>query len=189
MATFLDLSLLQGFSFIFPVLVVFSFVFAILQKFKILGDKAGINAIVAVAASFLVLLSETARQMIEFMIPWFAVLIIFFVLLMLVFMVFGAKEATFEHALHNNAVVWTIIGIIIVIMLAAFGNVFGQSLTSKSFAAGTAPANATSGTYSGSPVATPSYEQNLYATLFHPKVLGVIILFAICIFAILLLSG
>lgn len=183
MATILDLSLLHAFDFVFPVLIVFAIVFAVLQKTSVIGKSMGINATIAIAAAFLVLLSESARGIIMFMIPWFSVAIIFFILLTLVFMTFGAKEETFAAALKDKTVVWTILGVIIVIALAAFANVFGQQLT----AAGTSGGAAVNGTSGG--VATSDYQQNLYATLFHPKVLALIVLFVIAVFAILLLTG
>jgi len=186
MATVLDLSLLEPFNFIFPVIIVFAIVFAVLQKTKVLGDnKAGINAIVAAMMSLLVLLSQTARDLLNFMIPWFAVLVIFFILLMLAFMTLGAGEKDIFNTVKNNtAVVWTVMGIIIVIMLAGFGSVLGQQFTSMAFQGG----EVTNTTSLGEGVATTSYEQNLMATIFHPKVLGIIILFAIVIFSVLLLT-
>ncbi len=185
MATILDVSLLEPFSFIFPVMIVWALVFSILQKTKAVTDSVGINAFVAAMVSFLVLLSETARDIISFMVPWFAVAIIFFILLILVFMVFGAKETDIFNAIKGDkAIIWTILGIILVIVLAAFANVGGQKLTEMGLGQG-----AVNATLGEGGVATPSYTQNLFATLFHPKVLGLIVLFAIIIFAILLLTG
>ena len=81
MATLLDLGLLRYFSVIFSFILVWALVFALLQKTKILGDKAGLNVLLAVAVAFLVSLSDNVVQIINFMIPWFTIAIIFFVLL------------------------------------------------------------------------------------------------------------
>ena len=88
MATILDLGLLQSFDVIFPVILIFALVFAILQKTKIVGDSLGINSIIAVAVAFMALLSENVIQVVKFIVPWFTIAIIFFLLIILVFQVF-----------------------------------------------------------------------------------------------------
>lgn len=188
MVTVLDIGLVNYFSAIYPVLLVFALVFALLQKTKVIGESMGINATIAVVAAFMTLLSKTLVDIINFMVPWFVVVIIFFVLMILSFMTFGAKETDIASALKDKTLQWTIIGIGILILVAAFGKVMGQTLTEQSFQAGV-PGNATATINAGTGVATPSFEQNIYATLFHPKVLGLIILFGVAIFAVAFLSG
>ncbi len=182
MATVLDLGLLEYFNVVFSFILVWTLVFALLQKTKVLGEKVGLNGLIAVAVAFLVSLSDNVVEMIRFMIPWFAIAIIFFVLLILIFMVFGAGEKDiFEYIKRDRSVGWVIIGVVLVIVGASFSNVFGQELLSQA-----AEGGATEVTAGG--VATGSFEQNIYATLFHPKVLGMIILFVVAIFTIALLS-
>ncbi len=185
MATFLDVGLLNYFSSIYPFLFVLVLVYALLQKTKALGESIGTNATIAVAAALMTMLSQTLIDVINFMIPWFVVMIIFLVLVILVFQIFGAKESDLASAMKDKSVYWTLIGIALVIMVAAFGKVLGQSLTEASFQQGVDATNVTS----GGGVATPSFESNIYATLFHPKVLGLIIMFAIAIFAVAFLSA
>lgn len=186
MATVLDISLLQSFDVVFVVLAVWCIVFAILQKTKALTDGMGINAIVAVAAAFMILLSETLVSVISFMIPWFVVVIIFFVLMILVFQTFD-KNINIGAAIKEKTVYWAIIGISLVILLAAIGNVAGQGLTEAAFSGGDS-GNVTTISSDGG-VASTSFSGSLMSTLFHPKVLGLLILFGIAIFAIAFLSG
>lgn len=182
MATILDVGLIQYFQVIYPVLFVFAIVFAVLQKTKALTDAVAINALIAVLAGFMVLLSRRLIDVINFMIPWFVVVIIFFILMLLIFRVFGAEEDVFKKALTGGReITYIIIGIVIVIMIAAFANVYGQTLLGESAQAGTVEP--------GTGVASGSFQQNIYATLFHPKVLGMLILFGIAIAAVALLSS
>ena len=183
MVTVLDLSLIRSFDVIFPVLLVFALVFSILQKTKAIGDSVGMNSLVAVAISFMMLLSDTLIEMINFMIPWFVVMIIFFILMILMFQVFGASETDVAGALKDKALQWSLIGVGLVILIAAFGHVLGQSLVE----AGGHPVTTQQVTADG--VATGDFEQNITATMFHPKVLGMLVMFAIAIFAVALLSG
>ena len=186
MATAIDFGLLQNFDFIFPFLFVWSVVYATLQKTKVIGGAMGIDAIVAFAISFMILLSRTLIEILNFMIPWFTIAIIFFMLLMLMFMVFGASEKDiFGYIKTDKGVGWALIGIALIIVIAAFGNVLGQDFTQQSFDEN-APQEVATG--SGG-TATQNFEGNVTAIFSHPKVLGMLILFAIAIFAVGLLSG
>ncbi len=182
MATFLDVGLLAYFDVIYAVLLVFALVFAALQKTKVIGDSLAVNSIIAVVAGILVALSRDVVEIINFMIPWFVIAIIFFVLIILIFQIFGLKETDLAAAAKDKAVYWTILGIAIVIFVAAGATVFGQRFVEAGDSTG--EINATDGG-----VATGSFEANIYATLFHPKILAMLVLFGVAIFAIALLSG
>ena len=183
MATVLDLGLLHSFDVIFPALLVFALVFALLQKTKALGGSVGVNSTIAIVVAFMVLLSQAAIDIIKFMMPWFTIAIIFVVLLLLLFQTFGATDKDiFSIVKSEKAITWSILGIAIVIMIAAFANVFGQQLTDQGVQSGTS----VNGTGS---VATSDFQRNITSTLFNPKVLAMIILFGIAIFAVLLLTG
>ncbi|MBU0470398.1 MAG: hypothetical protein KKA62_03180 [Nanoarchaeota archaeon] len=181
MATLIDLGLLQAFDFIFPVILVWAFMFAILRKTKVLGDNLNADVMVASAAALMVLLSRTIIDMINFMIPWFSVAIIFFVLMLLMFMLFGAKDT--EKFYTDKGLRWVLIAVGLLIVAAAGGKVMGQTLLEQSATAGTA-VDVGNGTSTSS-----DFEQNIYATLFNPKVLGLLVIFTIVVFAVALLSG
>ncbi len=183
MATILDVSLLQSFDVIFPVLFIFALVYAMLHKFNIGGNSPVIHAIIAVMTAFMAILSRSVVELINFIIPWFAIAIIFFVLVLLIFYIFGASDSDIKQYMANNASVgWVIVGVAIVIIVAGFGNVFGQQLTEAAFQQG-GEVNVSS-----SSVSSGNFEQNISAILFHPKVLGLAILFVIAIFAVALLG-
>ena len=179
MASPLDLGILQLFDFIFPVLLVWAFVFALLQKTEVVGKSMGINAIIASATSLTILLSRTAIDLINFIIPWFAIAIIFFVLMVLLFMVMGAKDVT---AYKQTNVQWILIAVGILIVVAGFGKVLGQSVLEQSAQTGDVIEGQEA-------VAGSDFQQNIYATLFHPKVLGLLVVFAIVVFTVALISG
>ena len=182
MATILDVSLLQSFDVIFVPLLVFAILFALLQKTKALTAAAGINALIAAVAALIILLSETAVRIVNFMVPWFAVAIIFLVLLLLIFQMFGARDADILSALKaDNAIIWTVLGLGILILLAAFGSVLGQNI--GPYLGEGAPADGVS-----TNVASSDFESNVTATLFHPKVLGMLVIFGIIIMAVFLLT-
>lgn len=180
MVTFLDTSVLKAFDVVYAFLFVWALMFAILHKVKFVSTSSGVNAIIATAASFIVILSRSIVEMINFMIPWFTIVIIMVVLLLLIFQIFGFKEADMAKAVKDRAIYWSLIGIAIVIMFAAFSNVFGQSILE----AGQQVRGEVNETGE-----LPKFQQNLFVTLFNPKVLGLIILFAIAVMTVALLSG
>lgn len=179
MASPLDLGILQLFDFVFPVLLVWAFLFALLQKTKVIGESIGINATIASAASLTVLLSRTVIDLINFIIPWFAISIIFFVLMVLLFMIMGAKDIS---AYKQTNIQWILVAVGILIVVAGFGKVLGQSLLEQS----AQTENVVEGQEA---VASSDFQENIYATLFHPKILGLLVVFAIVVFTVALLSG
>jgi len=183
MATILDVSLLQSFDIIFAPLLVFAIFFAILQKTKGLSSAPGINALIAALAAFFILLSDTAVQMVNFMVPWFAVAIVFIVLLLLIFQMFGATDKNLYSALTGDTtIIWTILGLGIVILLAAGGSVLGQNIGPYLNDGGAISTNGSTN------VATADFQTNVTATLFHPKILGMLVIFGIIIMAVFLLT-
>ena len=186
MVTVLDVGLIQAFNIIFPVILVFALVLALLQKTKLVTQSAGINGLIAAVFGLMVVLSQEVVDIINFMIPWFGVAIIFLVIIMLVFMIFGAKEGDiFDYMKGNMVVGWVLLGIVVAILVAAIGSSVGQDVGPYLDEQGN-PTDAPSGAIG---VASDDFEQNFWATVFHPKVLGLLVLFGIAIFAVFLLSN
>ena len=185
MVTFLETGLLNYFSIVFPALLVFVLVFALLQKIKILGESKSINALVAIALGFIVLLSESVLSLINFAAPWFVIFFIFMVLLLVVFKLMGASDENIASVIRNDKIVqWAIIAISLIIVASALGNVYGQRLLPL-----TAEDNVTAvedGEAAG--VATTSYRTNVAAVFFHPKMLGLVFLLLVAVFTIALIT-
>ena len=182
MATILDVGLLQSVDVIFPFIFSWAVVFALLYKTELLGKNHAINAIVSAVVAFTVLLSQTVIDLINFMIPWFTVALIFFVLLLLIFQTMGLKESQLANVVKDKTVYWTLIGVCLVIVMAAFGNVLGQTVLEAGEGDGATSVS------DGNGVGTSDFQANIIQTLRHPKVLGLIVIFGIAIFATALLS-
>ena len=106
-------------------------------------------------------------------------------LLLLVFRVFGVEESNFKSAVENSAaLMWSIIGIGLIIVVAGGFSILGQDLTDQAFSDGSNVGVGTDGTTSSG-----SFDQNLNNILFNPKVLGVMIIFAVLVLAVALLTG
>ena len=183
MATFLEVGLLQYFSIIFPAILVFVIVYAILNKTKILGENIGIQAFVAIALAFLVLLSEDVISLINFISPWFVVFFIFLILILIVFKIMGASDENISNVITKDKTIqWTLVVICLIIAGAALSSVYGQRLLPSSRVAANITEEALVDT------ATVSFEQNVANVFFHPKVLGLMFIFLVAIFTIALLT-
>ena len=185
METFLEIGVLNYFSIIFPALLVFVIIFAILEKTKILGESKSVHAIAAIVAAFLVMLSKDIIAIINFGAPWFVLVFVFLTLLLLIYRFMGASEADIAKVIRTDKPIqWTIFIVAIVIVLASISNIYGQRLLEQAEAEGLSVEEfkekeaAEGRTFSG----------ELYSTIFNPKILGLIFIFLVAVFTIALLS-
>lgn len=183
MVTILDSGLLEHFTIIFSLVFVIAIVYGVFQMGKIFGDNKGLHALVALIIGLLVIMVPDITKIIAVMVPWFTLLFIFILLLIVAYKIFGATDEDVLSVLKlDNVVIWVIIIIAIVIVIASFSNVYGQKLLSQGGNETTATSTSDGGT------ATSSYGQNVSATFFHPKVLGMIFILLVAMFTIALLA-
>ncbi len=177
MATFLETGLLSYFAVIFPALLVFVVVFAILEKTKLLGENKGINGIIAIVCAFLVIASRSIVQVIGFMAPWFVLVFIFLILLLLLYKIMGATDENIANViLKDRPIQWVLFIVGAIIVIAALSHVFGPKLLPI-----TSGENVTAED-------TQSFGYKAGQVFFHPKVLGLLLIFAIAVFAVMLIT-
>lgn len=176
-------ALLEHFSVIFTWLLVVIVIFAIMQWTKMFGSSKGLHTIIGVIIAFFVIMIPDIKDLISVMIPWFVLLFIFLILIIMAYKIFGATDADVLSALKTDrTVIWVVIIVAIVIAIASFSSVYGQRLLSSSGDVG--------GTGTGEPgsTATGSFSENIGATFFHPKVIGLIFIFLVAVFTIAILG-
>ena len=184
MVTFLEIGLLRYFSIIFPALLVFAIVYALLQKTKLIGESITINAIIAIVIAFLVMLSEDVIALINFIAPWFVLFFLFIVLLLVVYKIFGASDQNLANFITTDRPVqWAIFAVGVLIIIAGFSHVYGQRLLPATLE------NVTNVTgVEAVSTATSSFRENVTRIFFNPKVIGLIFIFFVAVFAISLLT-
>lgn len=174
----INLGLLEYFAPIFLFILVFAVLFGVFQSFKILGENKGLHAVIAfIAALFAAIFSEGASQMIRFTIPWFTMLAIFLVFSLMLYKIFGATDSDIQSVIRGRPdVQWSLFIIIVIIILGGLSQSFGQQQL------GLAGSNATTSEdqFTGRPdtqeTDSGSFNQNLAATFYHPKILGTLFL-------------
>lgn len=179
MATPLDFGLIEQISSLFPFLLSFAVTFAILNKTKFI-EGATLQAFVAIVISFMLILSPFVTRLIREIAPWFVLLFIFLILTTMLFMIFGTEEQTLKNVGKDPAFMWAMIIISLVIIVASASKAYyveGENLDPTINASDESPDNY-----------VPYKGEQIY-WLYHPRMLGLIMIFLIGTFTIRLLSG
>lgn len=170
MATFLEaFGVLQNFSAVFTFLFVFALFYGILSYKKFLGGNNAMNAIVSFVIAILFVLSDTAVKVFEYAAPWFVIIIVFVMMLMLFFMFIGATEGDIADVLktHTSIVIFGF-AFVVIILLFSVGQVYKDSGTEN--------------------LSDTSFAAKVGGIVQHPKILGVIAILMIAVWAIRLLA-
>ncbi len=177
MATILDITILKGFSIIFVMVLVIVLVYAILQVTKSFGGSKGLHILIAFLIGILTLMVPDVTELVATMVPWFTIFFLFLIFLLMGYKIFGATDSDISGFMKADKTVgWGIFVVAIVIIIAASGNVYGQRhLTGSDGEPLPVDDASVDTTDSGS----GRWSSNLYSTLYHPKILGLLLLFAI----------
>ncbi len=191
MATFLDIGVLNYFSMIFPALLVFVLVFAILEKTKMLGESKTLHAMTAIVAAFMVMLSRDVLAIINVGAPWFVMIFIFIILLVLLYRFMGASEEDLSRVIRTDKnIQWLLFFIGIVIVLSSIAHIYGQRFLEREADGVVDGKDITEGKEGAVPAEGEerAFSQELYNTFFSPKILGLTLIILIAVFTIALLS-
>lgn len=179
----LNISFLQYFSPIFIFVLVFVMVYGILQFTKFLGENKVLHALIGFFIAVIFLFSTEAITVVQVIAPWFTVLFIFVIFILMAYKLFGATDDQIRNVMtHASALQYTILALGIIILLFGLGAGFGQKLLG--YSADIADVRDAATEAGEGSTATSSYQQNLIATLFNPKILGMILILTIAAFTI-----
>ncbi|MGM5484304.1 MAG: hypothetical protein ACQEP1_00325 [Nanobdellota archaeon] len=193
MASFLDLGFLEGLTPIFILLIVFAIVYGLLTKTKITGENKSINAIIALVIGIIIMMSEGMSQVIMNMIPWLIMLGIFMLLLVITYKSLGASDSMIIDKLQNKKIIgWTVAILGLIILVSSIADVYGQqeleaTENTTQYKFSNEPGNA--GTGDSSPESTPEtdtedFDKNVKSSIYHPRMLGFILIMIISVLAI-----
>lgn len=199
MATVVSTEFLGNFSLVFTFLLAYVIVYGILELTKPFGgEKKGLHALVAAAMSLLVIVSPTLVTMLNVMVPWFLILILFIFFIIFILKIFGGEGLDYSKAVTEGRRIPTLIiiaaaGILIIGLATALG---GETLERGQWD-GAEDVNSTETASSGSlentnvtgsKVATSDFNTNVLNTLVNPKVLGLIMIMLVAVFAMFFLA-
>lgn len=192
MANVFDIGLLNEFRIIFGWLFVFVIIYAALEMTKILGENKGLHGIFAFVIATLFAIQPNAVAIVTGSAPWFVVMIVIFMFMMLIArFAFGESkgDAILLRLFGNEAGAgWWIFVPVIIIIGMMIASTVGPGVTPGSGEAVDVDDPDYVAPGEGS-TATTDYETNVVNTLFHPKVLGMVVLMIIALFTILTITG
>ncbi|MBS3117517.1 hypothetical protein J4430_01400 [Candidatus Woesearchaeota archaeon] len=174
MATLFEGGLIAFLQPLFTFIFVFTILFAVLEKTKILGGNKGSHSLVALVIAMLVMLTPGVAEVLNIFTPWFVVFIIFLIFLALIFMAVGVSGDKVTAAFTQDWVAY-LIGIIAIfgIFGFAFSKVFGPVLSGAT----------------GAPGAEEGFGSTLVTIIVNPKVLGALFILVMASQMVRLLSG
>jgi len=186
MASVLDLGLLKEFSVIFSALFIIAVVYGILQYTKILGDRKGLHMFIAFFIGMMILLFPGMGDVITTIVPWFVLMFILILMILITQKMFGATDSDLLTALKKNPQITSwVIFFSMIILLSAFGKIFFSPASTDET---TPEVTLKNGTIVRGEIGETG-PGAFWATIVHPKVLGLIMLLAVGIFTILMLGG
>jgi len=193
MADFLaGVDLLAKFSGFLPILLVFIVVYALLRLTHVFGDNNNVDIAIALLLAGLMLFSPAAQYIISFMAPWFVVLFFFIIFILLAVKLFGTSDSDImsfiKGSRYGTTVIWWVIAVSIIIALFAFSNVFGQTLLSQQSGTQVQDASNPGVVTPDGNSASSSFQNNLWSTLYNPKILGLAFILIVASFTIRFLS-
>ncbi len=177
MATPLDISVLKQFGGVFPFLLVLVLVYAVLSQTAWFKEKQGMAALIAIITAIMTLLSPIAIKTINLMAPWFVLFVIFTILFILAFMMFGYDQKAITAFVTEGEFgigTW-VMAIMIIIGVGSLVAVINEEKGFRTLAEGD---NVTG-------YVKPADEAyGFWQTLFHTKVLGMVLVLMIAFFTI-----
>ena len=181
MATPFDVGLLGNFKIIFPFLFIFCIVFGVLAYTKLLGENKILHAMIAIVLAFMSLFSDIVIETINTAAPWFVIMIIFTVFVLLGFMIIGIKEGDIVSLIKNpeyTFISWWIVALVAIIVIGSFSHVIAEKK------GGYPPFGESNITADDGTGEVSAQESDFWNTLFHPKVLGMLALLLIGFFPV-----
>jgi len=167
MATFLDVAGLEHFSSFFVFIFVWLVIYAILTYTKVFGTNKAISILIGLIIGIFVLFSPIASGIVQYIAPWFAIILIFVMLISVTSKMFGAAD--FES---YTSLKWIVLVIIIITMIVGSLSYVREKIVIP-------------GEEEGEDI---DYEKTTNF-FFHPKVLGMLFVLIIAVFTIALLAG
>jgi hypothetical protein len=183
MATPLDIGLLQKFDIIFPFLLIMVIVYVILTRWSYFKDNQAIAFLVALSMAIISLFNPIVIKTINMMAPWFVLVFIFMLLVFMAYTAFGIKEDTIIETITTGKYAtdfgYWVLAIVLIIGIGSLTTVISEEqgfldLSSENGSVAPSGHGETSG---------------FWDTVFHPQLLGMVVILLIGLFTISRLSA
>ncbi len=184
MAT-LDVGLLDHISLVFPFLLVWAVMFGLLTWKKVFGENRIIQGTIAVTIAIMFIMSDKAVAILNISSPWFVILFMLIIFVLIGFKMFGVSDTHIVSIVtskdYQYISTWIVLISLLIIVFAG-SSVMGQDLLDESVDGTTTVSNG------GGNVGSADHEEAWTSTVFHPKMLGFIVIMIIAGLTLIQLS-
>ncbi|MDP7199123.1 MAG: hypothetical protein QF486_05920 [Candidatus Woesearchaeota archaeon] len=179
MATLLDIGLLKGLSGIFPLLLIFAVMYAVLTRLDFFKEKQVLAAIISIVLAFTGLFSPLVAKTIMRASPFFVLVFIFSVFAIMVYGAFGIEQSSMISTITGEKWgstfgLW-MLALILIISIGSFSSVLSEE---QGFL------DLTEGNQSVNVGAAGSEQAGFFSVVSHPKVLGMILVLLTATFTV-----
>ncbi|MAF34351.1 hypothetical protein CMO91_00730 [Candidatus Woesearchaeota archaeon] len=179
MATLLDIGLLKGLSGIFPLLLIFAIMYAVLTRLDFFKEKQLLAAIISIVLAFTGLFSPIVAKTILRASPFFVLLFIFAMFAIMVYASFGISQSSIIDTVTGDKWgstfgLW-MLALILIISIGSFSSVLSEE---QGFL------ELTEGNQTISAGAPGSEQAGFFNVISHPKVLGMILVLLTATFTV-----
>ena len=201
MATPLDTTLFGDIGGIFPFLLVLVVGYGILEYINLFKSR-GLNMLIAFVLGVMVILSPIVRETLNMAAPWFVLLFLFIIFGLMAFMAMGATSDDIKGIISSGEYRYINFWIATLVLIIAIGSLttvlarhggVGEELdtghntdsqmTGDGSSSGTGGSDGSSAESSqGGTVEEDDQQDAFWDTLFHPKVLGFLLIMLIAVF-------
>jgi hypothetical protein len=192
MASPISTSLLENFSVVFTFLLIFALSYGALEVSKVFKDKKNIQATIAIAITFIAIINSSFVRIVNMILPWAALILVFFFFLFFILQFMGVGQADILKAMggdnfNGRQVFWWVFAALIFLLIWALGSSMGQDYLED----GTGVNGSVKVSEVGNELAdnyddtaTDSWGNNIGGIIFNKHVLGLFFLILIGVFAI-----
>lgn len=192
MASVLDLGGLAFFSRLWPFLLVLVATYAVLGFVNVFKESKPIRAMVAFLMAVMASMYPIAWKTINLAAPWFVLLIFLSIFLLIAYQLFGVSH---EHIVkvitgqtagdYGRTFGFWMLALVLIITIGSLSSVISEEKKFTSLPEGSAPSE---GSITSAPASSGDQqlteEGGFFATLTHPKVLGMILILLVAFFTI-----
>ncbi|MBI2565318.1 hypothetical protein HYV79_05045 [Candidatus Woesearchaeota archaeon] len=176
MVTPLDLTGLKYFENLFTFLFVIVLTFVVLTRFDLFKEKNGFAALISLFLAVMTMLFPIAVRTLTLAAPWFVLVFLLSVLVLLCYSAFGVEQTKIMTILtdseYSQAFAWWIIGISLIIIIGSVSKAISEQEGFLKLTQGERLEK------------LPPEEAGFFATILHPKMLGLILLLLVALFTI-----
>ena len=187
MVTLLDIGLLKAFEWVFPFLLVLVIGGAVLSRVLWFKENPALAWGIALILAVMTMFSRIAVKTIMLMAPWFVLLFVFSIFMLVAYMTFGIKEERILDVItgetpgrYGGTFAYWILALVLIIGLGSLSTVISEEVRFKELR----EARITPEGLDITDFEPEEEKAGFFATITHPKVLGLALILLIAFFTI-----